>query len=219
MGRLFDILKKHKLIPEGLKPEEERSLQADFDEAEALIAKPAAPAPVPAPPKPGDPPPATAVLDPAVQAQLDALAKAQQAMLDSLSVVTKNVQATETEKAAAAKAALAKRYTDHVEKLATEGRITKAQKDDYLKPEVAEKNIAGIEVFEQTTSMLPVNPAFQKENAPVKGAAGQIAGQAHAPATPSIIVPGAPPEASAALERQRSMEQAVLQEIAGNMQK
>ena len=201
MGAIFDLFKKHGMIPKDATAEQLAALETDFDAVESTLKKaPSAPAAPPAARKDGDPPAPPAVLSAEVQAQIDALAAGNKKLGDELAKVVSFVTDQNRQTTDAQKAALQKRYTDHVEKLATEGRITKQQKDDYLKPETIDKNTAAIEVFEQTTSLLPVQAALAPK--------GQPGNQNQQP--PAV-------KTATAHDERRALEQAALDEIAASM--
>jgi hypothetical protein len=116
------------------------------------------------PPNPNAPP--MAKIDPALQQTIDEMKGAIAGVTDALKNVVTYVKASEAEKAASQKATIEERYKKHVQKMADEGRFTKEQMDAYLKPEEMTKNLPSIDIFEQLTSQLPVNPAFKPASKP-----------------------------------------------------
>lgn len=145
------------IIPKDLTAEQLAAVNADLDAYEAEIRR--APAPTPANPPPGTPPPAA--LPPEFVEQMTSMASAITELTAGLKVVTNHVTTDEAARAAQAKAAQAKQYTDHVAKLLADGRITKADHDTLLTPEKQTANIAALDVFIESSGRWPVQPGFK----------------------------------------------------------
>ncbi|MCZ7556794.1 MAG: phage protease [Bacteroidia bacterium] len=156
--QLYNLFKKHGLLPADADESKLKDLEKDLDGIEDSLAKPVAPA------KPADKPAegaAVAALPPEVLADLESLKNTVGELTSGLKVVVDATKAGQAERTAQEAAAQKQKYVDHVAKLVAEGRITKAQSDEYLKPENAEKYGKALDVFIDTTSQLPVNPALK----------------------------------------------------------
>ena len=166
MSKLLALFKKHGIIAADTPDEKLKQMETDLDAIEKMYEKASAPLPK------ADEDAKQIAIPPELQATIDKLAQMQEQLTASMGTVVKSVETQNSEKEAAAKTALKTRYTTHVEKLATEGKITKAQKDEFLKAESEAKNLASIDVFEATTAMLPVQAALKPKTEPAQHQVG-----------------------------------------------
>lgn len=205
--KIFEALKKHGFIPKDLPADKLAEIETDFDAIEdSLVAQPK-------PPK-NDPPRDTKTGEPSrvdlpqeLTSDIEALKTSVTELATGLKLVVDATKATAAERSAAEKEAQVKRYTDHVKKLADEGRITKAQHDEYLKPEKQDVAINALDLFIETTAAYPVQPALARgqKTPETKGApAGD--------GKPALAVIGG----EKAVER-KAIEDAALQELIDSM--
>jgi hypothetical protein len=203
MAKLFQLLKKHGLIPGDAAEDKLKEIEKDCDDVEISLTKPAAPA------KPGDKPndAPTVGLPPEVAADIESLKTTVGELASGFKVVVDATKAGQAERTAQEAAAQRKRYDDHVAKLVTEGRITKAQSDEYLKAENVDKNMKALDVFVETTGQFAVNPAL-------KGAVKSTDSPDGARKAEEKPAGYSPNDAHAA---RKLLEEAALQEIADGM--
>lgn len=156
--QLFNLFKKHGLLPADADEAKLKDLEKDLDGIEDVLAKPAAPVKPVDKPTEGTP---VASLPQEVLADIESLKTTIGELAGGLKVVVDATKAGQAERTAQEATAHKQKYADHVAKLVAEGRITKAQSDEYLKPDNAEKYGKALDVFIETTSQLPVNPALK----------------------------------------------------------
>lgn len=170
MSKIFALLKKHAIIPADAASEKLTEMEREFAQIEAEMAK--SPSTAPAPPSgsgtQGDKP---AAIPPEITQRLEALEGSIGKVVDAVTKISDHTSSTIEQQKAAQAAATQKRYEDHLTKLAQEGRITKAQHDEYLKPEKAKANIGALDLFVETTSQFAVNPALAQKPSGASGAA------------------------------------------------
>lgn len=207
MSKIFALLKKHAIIPADAASEKLTEMEREFAQIEAEMAK--SPSPAPAPPSgsgtQGDKP---AAIPPEITQRLEALEGSIGKVVDAVTKISDHTSSTIEQQKASQAAATQKRYEDHLAKLAQEGRITKAQHDEYLKPEKAKTNIGALDLFVETTSQFAVNPALAQKPSGASGAAGS-SGTA-APQSKTAASPTGLPSL-------RELELAAEQEIIDNM--
>ena len=128
------------------------------------------------------------VIPPEVQAMLDQQKKALEDLGAQLKLVTDDTKTRQAAQAADLQAAQAKRYTDHVGKLLTEGRVTKAQHDAMVKPDSDEykKYFGALDVFIDTSTKWPVDKTLVKPEPPTPGTQA-AAGAQTVPMTPGHV--------------------------------
>lgn len=209
--KIFEALKKHGFIPKDLPEDKLAEVETDFDAIEDSLAASAKAAK-------NDPPggksdgAARVELPQDLLSDIESLKSSITELTSGLKVVVDATKATAAERSAAEKEAQVKRYTDHVKKLADEGRITKAQHDEYLKPEKQDAAIKALDLFVETTAAYPVQPALargQKTATESKAAAGTAAGGENRAQLPAI-------GGEKAAER-KAVEDAALQELIESM--
>jgi len=206
--KIFEALRKHGFIPKDLPEEKLAEVEKDFDAIEDGFAASAKSAKAD-PPSGGKPDGAARMELPAELANdIDALKSSITELTNGLKVVVDATKASAAERSAAEKEAQVKRYTDHVKKLADEGRITKAQHDEYLKSEKQEAALKALDMFIETTSVYPVQPALARGQKPATESKGTPGGEGK-PQLPAI-------GGEKAAER-KAVEDAALQELIDSM--
>lgn len=206
--KIFEALKKHGFIPKDLPAEKLAEVETDFDAIEdSLAAQKTPPKNEPSRDNTKTGEPSRVELPQEVLSDIEALKASVTEITSGLKLVVDATKATAAERSAAEKEAQAKRYTDHVKKLADEGRITKAQHDEYLKPEKQDVALKALDLFIETTAAYPVQPALARgqKTPETKGApAGE--------GKPALPVIGG----EKAVER-KAVEDAALQELIDSM--
>lgn len=205
--KIFEALKKHGFIPKDLAADKVAELERDFDAIEddmvagsksAAIAK-----------KEATEQGATTHVDlpPELLGDIETLKSSVASLVDGLKVVVDATKTGQAERSAQEKQTQEKRYTDHVKKLADEGRITKAQHDEFMKPEKVESNLKALDMFVEHTDMLPVQPALAR---------GQVNTSDTNPAAKTGAQTLSHPAGAQHAER-KALEDAALQELVDNM--
>lgn len=214
MSKIFALLKKHAIIPADAASEKLAEMEREFAQIEAEMAKSPSPAPAPSPATPsssgsgtqGDKP---AAIPPEITQRLEALEGSISKVVDAVTKISDHTSSTIEQQKQAQAAATQKRYEDHLAKLAQEGRITKAQHDEYLTPEKAKANVAALDLFVETTSQFAVNPALaQKPSPKTEAAPGSNNSSQHAS-----------PIGGARAAAEKARDDAALQEIVDAMKK
>lgn len=163
-SKIFETLKKHGLItiPDGTPDDKIKLIESDFEAIETSFKAQVQPQPKPK----ADETPATATSEQIADAVQRVIDEKLKPLQDSLTNVTAFTKQQQDAAQSAEKSAQEKRYKDHVEKLATEGRITKAKKDELLKPESIEANVKVLDTFITLTNDYPVQPALAPKQTP-----------------------------------------------------
>jgi uncharacterized protein YutE (UPF0331/DUF86 family) len=205
--KIFEALKKHGFIPKDLPADKLAEVEADFDAIEDSLAAQKTPPKNDSSRDTKTGEPSRVELPQEVLSDIEALKTSVTEITSGLKLVVDATKATAAERSVAEKEAQVKRYTDHVKKLADEGRITKAQHDEYLKSEKQDVAIKALDLFIETTSAYPVQPALARgqKTPETKGAP---AGEGK-PALPAI-------GGEKAAER-KAVEDAALQELIDSM--
>lgn len=170
MSRIYQVLKKHGLIPQDTPEDKQKELEREFGEVEAKLVATATQQPNDRQAGAGsraavDDTASAAAVPRELLADIEGLKEGLKTLSDGLKVVVDATKAGQAEREQLEATAQKKRYDDHVAKLLSEGRITKAQHDEYLKPEATEKNMKALDLWIETTGQFPVNPALARSAA------------------------------------------------------
>jgi hypothetical protein len=220
MSRIYQVLKKHGLIPQDTPEDKQKELEREFGEVEAKLVATATQQPDGRQAGAGaraaeDEPARAAAVPRELLLDIEGLKEGLKTLSDGLKVVVDATKAGQAERQQLEAAAQKKRYDDHVAKLLSEGRITKAQHDEYLKPEAAEKNMKALDLWIETTTQFPVNPALARTatqgGAPQSGAGQQGAQGGESAGQRKGFV------ASEKHAEKQALEQAAMQELMDSM--
>lgn len=157
---LKELFKKHGTPSSDWTEDQRAAFDKDLEAYEAEVRKLAGNRPGPKA-DPADPAPVQ--IDPAVQQQIDSISSAVSGLADSVKKLTDHVSHEQKTAEEQKKAASEKKYRDHVAKLLSEGRVSKADHDALLTDEKMQANMAALDVFIDSSAKWAVNPAFVKK--------------------------------------------------------